>query len=58
VKPPVVGPALGHTWVVMLTVGVASGSPLTMMLVGVGVYPFMHLAVQVWNFWRGSRHDG
>jgi hypothetical protein len=42
----------------MLTVGVASGSPLTMMLVGVGVYPFMHLAVQVWNFWRGSRHDG
>jgi hypothetical protein len=57
-KPPVVGPALGHTWVVMLTVGFVSGSALTMMFVGAATYPFMHLAMQVWNSWRRSRHDG
>lgn len=58
VSHPVVGPALCHTWVVVLTVGFLSGSVVTMTLVGLAVYPFMHLAMQVWNFWRRSRHEG
>jgi hypothetical protein len=53
VKPPIVGYALGHTWVVMLTVGFVSGSPLAMLGVGVSVYPFFHLGVKVWHAWRG-----
>lgn len=48
-NPPVVGPALGHTWVVMITVGFVSGSAVTMLAVGVAVYPFFHLGVKVWR---------
>jgi hypothetical protein len=54
-RPPVVGYALGHTWVVMLSAGLATGSPVVMLLVGVGVYPFFHLGVKVWQWWRDGR---
>jgi hypothetical protein len=58
-RPPVVGYALGHTWVVMLSAGLATGSPVVMLLVGVGVYPFFHLGVKVWQWWRtGVRRTG
>jgi hypothetical protein len=50
---PVVGYAFGHTWIVMLTVVTVSGSPVTMLLVGVAVYPFFHLGVKFWHAWRG-----
>ena len=52
-KPPIVGYALGHTWVVVLTVGFLSGSVVLMTLVGLAVYPFFHLGVKVWQVWRG-----
>ena len=52
-KPPIVGYALGHTWVVVLTVGFLSGSVVSMTLVGLAVYPFFHLGVKVWQVWRG-----
>lgn len=48
-KPPIVGYALGHTWVVMLVVVAVSGSVVTMTLVGLAVYPFFHLGVKVWH---------
>jgi len=54
-RPPVVGYALSHTWVVMITVGFVSGSAVTMLAVGVAVYPFFHLGVKVW---RELRNDG
>ena len=58
-KPPIVGYALGHTWVVMLTVGFLSGSVVSMTLVGLAVYPFFHLGVKVWQVWRtGVRRTG
>ena len=53
VRPPIVGYALGHTWVVMLVVVAVSGSVVTMTLVGVAVYPFFHLGVKFWHAWRG-----
>jgi hypothetical protein len=50
---PVVGYALSHTWVVMITFGFVSGSAVTMLAVGVAVYPFFHLGVKFWHAWRG-----
>jgi len=34
---------------VMITVGFVSGSAVTMLAVGVAVYPFFHLGVKVWR---------
>ena len=53
VRPPIVGYALSHTWVVMLTVAVVSGSVGLVFVVGVCVYPFFHLGVKFWHAWRG-----
>lgn len=53
VRPPIMGYALGHTWVVMLVVVAVSGSVVTMTLVGLAVYPFFHLGVKFWHAWRG-----
>lgn len=46
---PVVGHALPLTWVVMMTVAFATGSVAMTFIVGLGVYPFFHLAVQGWQ---------
>jgi hypothetical protein len=48
-NPPVLGHALPLTWVVMMTVGFATSSVAMTFIVGLGVYPFFHLAVQIWQ---------
>jgi hypothetical protein len=39
----------------MLSAGLATGSPVVMLLVGVGVYPFFHLGVKAWQWWRNGK---
>jgi hypothetical protein len=36
----------------MITFGFVSGSAVTMLAVGVAVYPFFHLGVKMWQVWR------